>query len=304
MTKDTLSSKQYDRGNGHLNFNSNGKLNAVNHNIDVISLDEASNDGHLQRQDTQSLPKSLSSPTKINSKYALNDDEFDSSNKSLAIDSNQSDKEKEEMQSDDDQEMKALKLKLLKEIEPADDLYHSKNKWDSKSPPILRRPPRHFNTNNKYNALEQAQDSNNKNRGDKIKLVQCSEDSDRDDEIKISYLSPIQLDQYTHLFKRKVYQCYKPETLDTMKEYLQYISSKQTINTLVPPDFKSYLKTQIVSPQLQFDSNFESGNLESAFMTNINSYNYKLLMKVDSNTKGNSYWFHYKVKNFEVGTTV
>lgn len=37
-------------------------------------------------------------------------------------------------------------------------------------------------------------------------------------------------------------------------------------------------------------------------MTSKNSY--KLLMKVDSNTRGNSYWFQFKVRNFEPGKTV
>ena len=46
---------------------------------------------------------------------------------------------------------------------------------------------------------------------------------------------------------------------------------------------------------LQFDSHFECGNLDSAYLVNENEYN--LLMKVDTNTKGNSFWFYYKVTN-------
>lgn len=50
---------------------------------------------------------------------------------------------------------------------------------------------------------------------------------------------------------------------------------------------------------LVFDQNFESGNLDSAYLSNHEEYN--LLMKVDSNTRGNTYWFHFKVQNFRVG---
>ena len=52
---------------------------------------------------------------------------------------------------------------------------------------------------------------------------------------------------------------------------------------------------------MRFDQNFECGNLDSAYLFNENVYN--LLMKVDTNTKGNTYWFMYKVNNFKIGTT-
>ena len=40
--------------------------------------------------------------------------------------------------------------------------------------------------------------------------------------------------------------------------------------------------------------------MDSAYVqTNTETYN--LLMKVDTNTKGNTYWFMFKVKNFRVG---
>lgn len=47
---------------------------------------------------------------------------------------------------------------------------------------------------------------------------------------------------------------------------------------------------------LQFDSNFESGNLDSVYLANQNEYN--LLCKVDTNTKGHTYWFYFKVLNW------
>ena len=53
---------------------------------------------------------------------------------------------------------------------------------------------------------------------------------------------------------------------------------------------------------LQFDSNFESGNLDSAYLVNESSYN--LLCKVDTNTKGNTYWFYFKVLRWKPLSTV
>lgn len=53
---------------------------------------------------------------------------------------------------------------------------------------------------------------------------------------------------------------------------------------------------------LQFDSNFESGNLDSVYLVNEAEYN--LLCKVDTNTKGNTYWFYFKVLNWQPGSTV
>ena len=42
---------------------------------------------------------------------------------------------------------------------------------------------------------------------------------------------------------------------------------------------------------LKFESNFECGNLDSAYY--MSEAHYNLLMKVDFNTKGNSYWFMF-----------
>lgn len=48
---------------------------------------------------------------------------------------------------------------------------------------------------------------------------------------------------------------------------------------------------------LQFDSNFESGNLDSAYLANPQEYN--LLLKVDTNSRGHSHWFYFKVLNWQ-----
>ena len=41
--------------------------------------------------------------------------------------------------------------------------------------------------------------------------------------------------------------------------------------------------------------------MDSAYIHNTEIYN--LLMKVDCNTRGNTYWFYFKVSNFRVGVT-
>jgi hypothetical protein len=53
---------------------------------------------------------------------------------------------------------------------------------------------------------------------------------------------------------------------------------------------------------LQFDSNFESGNLDSAYLVNIQEYN--LLLQVDTNTRGHTHWFYFKVLNWRPESTV
>lgn len=47
---------------------------------------------------------------------------------------------------------------------------------------------------------------------------------------------------------------------------------------------------------LCFDQNFECGNLDSVYLTS--TWEYELLMKVDTNTRGNTYWFMFKVTDF------
>jgi len=45
-----------------------------------------------------------------------------------------------------------------------------------------------------------------------------------------------------------------------------------------------------------FNSNFESGNLDSVYLENLDRY--CMLLKVDTNTKGHNHWFHFKVQNW------
>jgi cytosolic carboxypeptidase protein 2/3 len=52
---------------------------------------------------------------------------------------------------------------------------------------------------------------------------------------------------------------------------------------------------------LQFDSNFEGGNLHCVFK-HKSSGCYYLLLQNDINTHGFTIWFHFNVKAFQPGT--
>ena len=62
---------------------------------------------------------------------------------------------------------------------------------------------------------------------------------------------------------------------------------------------------QVMDPNdntLAFESRFECGNLDLAIK--IDDNNYKLVMQSDSNTKGNTQWFYFKVSNTKQGLPV
>lgn len=69
------------------------------------------------------------------------------------------------------------------------------------------------------------------------------------------------------------------------KEYIEYLNKEYDTK------FPNFINEKNL---LAFDSNFECGNLDSVYVVNENEYN--LLMKVDTNTKGSSFWFYFKVK--------
>jgi len=53
---------------------------------------------------------------------------------------------------------------------------------------------------------------------------------------------------------------------------------------------------------LIFNSHFESGNLRSA--TKVSDVEYKLILKNDALTKGNTQWFYFKVSNTRKGKAI
>tara|TARA_B110000285_G_C15081788_1_gene593912 strand:- start:978 stop:1463 length:486 start_codon:yes stop_codon:yes gene_type:complete len=99
------------------------------------------------------------------------------------------------------------------------------------------------------------------------------------------------------------------------RDYLEFLTKSQECiggdvlsSAKTPPHILEYLERNIdtVLPHeidqksiLRFDQNFEGGNLDSAYIMNPLSYN--LLLKVDSNTRGNTYWFYFSVQGFKVG---
>lgn len=55
-------------------------------------------------------------------------------------------------------------------------------------------------------------------------------------------------------------------------------------------------------PKIDFNSNFESGNLFRVYHKDINEYD--LILQNDINTKGNNQWFFFSVKNVPKNTNV
>jgi hypothetical protein len=47
--------------------------------------------------------------------------------------------------------------------------------------------------------------------------------------------------------------------------------------------------------EVEFDSNFESGNLDAA--VRVSKGEYDIFMRIDSNTRGHLQWYYFKVKN-------
>ncbi len=61
--------------------------------------------------------------------------------------------------------------------------------------------------------------------------------------------------------------------------------------------FKGMNPTIKAGEELWFDSNFESGNLDTAVKVSANEYD--LFMRVDTNTRGHNQWYNFTVKTNE-----
>lgn len=121
-------------------------------------------------------------------------------------------------------------------------------------------------------------------------------------DIAIKTDTPIDLEVYAELFKYKVYEAYKPSTLSTTRDYIKFLIDD---NARLSSEQRSYLDNELQTrlpdfvdqkKLLCFDSNFECGNLDSAWLQSEKEYN--LLLKVDTNTRGNNHWFYFKVLNW------
>ncbi len=62
-----------------------------------------------------------------------------------------------------------------------------------------------------------------------------------------------------------------------------------------PPFIGNNPNLSNVQNKLLFDSRFESGNLDCAIK--VAEFEYDLFMRVDTNTKGHTNWYYFKVKN-------
>eukprot|EP00347_Sterkiella_histriomuscorum_P022249 403331150 len=192
-----------------------------------------------------------------------------------------------------DEDLDYLEEDTIQSIEPEDDKDFDKNKKKSKN-------------DSKIKSSDDVQE----------KLLQYA------DQIQLQNFLQIDKKLYPNLFKYQIYESYKPCNLSETRRLLQLYLQKtdrqnnpakiyETFDREYFRDFYNYtqkqLDTQIPSfinqhTLLQFDSHFECGNLDSAYLVQENEYN--LLMKVDTNTKGNSLWFYYKVSNGRPGQVV
>jgi hypothetical protein len=86
---------------------------------------------------------------------------------------------------------------------------------------------------------------------------------------------PIKTDLYPSLFKYKVYECFKPRNLMMARNYIQYlIHGRDVVKNEDVEQYESELvdtrMPDIINSKklLQFQSNFEAGNLDSAYLVN------------------------------------
>jgi hypothetical protein len=116
------------------------------------------------------------------------------------------------------------------------------------------------------------------------------------------------------MFQYLIYDGYRPLNLQHTREYIDFLirenlDDKSSLKAEATPQhilryLEQTIRTKLPSvineeEILEFDQNFECGNLDSVYLQN--QYEYNMLMKVDTNTKGNTYWFNFKVSEFKVG---
>lgn len=91
-----------------------------------------------------------------------------------------------------------------------------------------------------------------------------------------------------------VYQAIQATSLFEMQEYISYVLNQGPL-----PEF---INEQTNLKDVKFDSYIESGNLNSAFELYKDEYN--LFMTADTNTKGQTRWFHFSISNVKQNLTV
>lgn len=118
--------------------------------------------------------------------------------------------------------------------------------------------------------------------------------------------------QFEKYFQFQIYEAYKPKNLAQARDYIDFMLRDATDDVPDPDNTPQHIldylekENEVKLPKsidenevLCFDQNFECGNLDSVYLTN--SWEYELIMKVDTNTRGNTYWFMFKVTDFQIG---
>lgn len=91
-----------------------------------------------------------------------------------------------------------------------------------------------------------------------------------------------------------IFQSVRPSSLKEMQQYIAYVLKQGPL-----PDF---INDQANLRQIQFNSYLESGNLHKVY--EIFSDEYNLFMSGDTNTKGQTRWFHFSVTNAKRNQTI
>ena len=95
-----------------------------------------------------------------------------------------------------------------------------------------------------------------------------------------------------------IYECFKPKTHKEVKTYIKNILSSH-LDTYC--DESLYAKSN-QNEFLQFDSNFECGNLQRVFAKS--KMEYELYVNSDTNTRNRCQWFYFSVSNTKINTII
>ena len=66
--------------------------------------------------------------------------------------------------------------------------------------------------------------------------------------------------------------------------------------------FEGMNPTLNLEEELQFESRFEGGNLDC--VVKVSEHEYDLFLRIDSNTRGNLYWFYFALRNCPKGQRI
>ena len=154
---------------------------------------------------------------------------------------------------------------------------------------------------------ENMQAKDNKETQEKLRLL--------GDRIPVVTECNVKFAQHDSYFKYMIYDGYRPLNLAHARDYVDFLVrplrdnlgddlqpeyTPQHILDYLGQDIKTKLPGYVDEDKiLTFDQNFECGNLDSAYLHGAHEYN--LVMKVDTNTRGNTYWFMFKVSDFAIG---